>query len=102
MCMCDTNSRAWSRWIGGIGLLLGWLSVSSPVEAQATAHVSDETAGEARRRIQQMLHDELLAQRKAWQDLEASIHGAVKWQIYDPASHMANGHCHDSIGWPKR
>ncbi len=49
-----------------------------------------------------MLLDELLAQRKAWQDLEVSVHGALKWQIYEPASHMANGHCHDSIGWPKR
>ena len=87
-------------------LLVGGLLVMSPVVpplvAQAPDDGSAETAGEARRRIQQMLHDELLAQRKAWQDLEASIHGAVKWQIYDPASHMANGHCHDSIGWPKR
>ena len=94
MCMCDTNSRAWSRWIGGIGLLLGWLSVSSPVEAQATAHVSDETAGEARRRIQQMLHDELLARRKAWQELELGVHGTLPLRRTDPARpHVNFGHC---------
>lgn len=72
--------------------------VVPPLVAQAPDDGSAETAGEARRRIQQMLLDELLAQRKAWQEHEKRVNLRPE-NLRQPAYYyqVAMGHCHDSL-----